>query len=68
MKAGGERSVDIRRVHDDEGKQARNCQANHQFEETTEQERAEVNRAKNKKTVSGIPENLTAAVLAHGCP
>jgi hypothetical protein len=65
MKAGGESSIDIRRVHDDERKQARNRQANHQFEETAEQERTEVDRAKNKKTVSGIPDNL---VLAHACP
>jgi hypothetical protein len=68
MKAGGYHSADIRRVHDDECKQARNRQGDNQFEETTEQERAEVHCAKNKKTVSGIPENLTVAILAHACP
>lgn len=68
MQAGGERSVDIRRVHDDECKQARQGHTNHQFEDTAEQERAKVDCAKNKNTVSGIPENLTAAVLSHACP
>jgi hypothetical protein len=68
MKAGGDCFADIRRVHDDECKQARNRQSNNQFEETTEQERAEVHCANNKKTVGGIPESLTVAILAHTCP
>jgi hypothetical protein len=68
VKAGGDRSVDIRRAHHDERKQTRNCQRDKKFEETTEKQRAEVDHAKNKNTVSGVPEYLTAAVSAHACP
>ena len=68
MKARGDRSVDILRVHDDERKQAPNRQANHEFEETTDQERTEVHCAKNKNAVSGIPHDLAAVVPVHACP
>jgi hypothetical protein len=55
-------------VHDDKRNQAGNRQGSDQLKEATEQEWTEVHRAKNKKTVSGVPEDLTVAIRAHACP
>jgi len=55
-------------VHDNKRKQASKRQGSDQLEEAASQEWTKIHHAKNKKTESGIGENLAAAIPAHGCP
>jgi hypothetical protein len=68
LKAADYQSADVRRVHDDKCNQAGNRKGSDQLKEATEQEWTEVHSAKNKKTVSGVPEDLTVAIRAHASP